>query len=189
MHQIHRQRRTQIKINVDWINKCKQQQQKIRDDGTYPVGRLSTYVMSILSLLPPSDASPACISTVIASATCLSFPVGVAQFSSSSFTIVIALPRRRHFLTHHPTTTAATATAVAAPITAATTTTRPIITATLWRLFICTTTTTTASSKICECDVVFTCYNNECVCACVCVRVCVCDLYTHKWQWPKKCVF
>lgn len=79
-----------------------------------------------MSLEPPSDAKPACISTAIASTTCLNLPTLVSQPSSSSFNTFATF---RHFLllfTLLPTTTAATAHATTATVAATPTTTLPI---------------------------------------------------------------
>lgn len=99
-----------------------------RKGEKYPVGRLSTKLISILSLLPPSEARPACISTIMASATCLSLPMGVAHFSSNSLTIAIAVAHLAESRMRRRTTNAAAAQTVAAQMTAAPTATFPIAT-------------------------------------------------------------
>lgn len=58
----------------------------------YPLGSASTKVSSILSLLPPSDARPACISTTMASTTWRSLAGGVAHPPRTP----AAAPARRH---------------------------------------------------------------------------------------------
>lgn len=92
----------------------------------YPVGRLSTKLISILSLLPPSEARPACISTAMASATCLSFPIGVPHFSSNSFRMAIARAHLPEFFTRWRTTSAAAAQTAPAHTAAVPTATFPI---------------------------------------------------------------
>nr|GMD93257.1 extended synaptotagmin-1-like [Ipomoea batatas] len=51
--------------------------------------------LRLLKQLPPSEASPACISTVMTSTSCLSFTLGVAHFSPNSRRMAIA---RAHLL-------------------------------------------------------------------------------------------
>jgi hypothetical protein len=97
-----------------------------------------------LSLLPPSDARPACISTVIASATCLNFPIGVPQFSSNSLSIAIALAHLPEHLILCLTTNAAAAHTVAAQTTASPTATFPITVVVTTK----TTTTTIATTTV-----------------------------------------
>lgn len=92
----------------------------------YPLGRLSTKVRSILSLEPPSDANPACISTAMASTTCLSLPTVVSHPSSSSLKTPTTFLHFFLLLTLRPTTTAATAHAATATVTATPSTTLPI---------------------------------------------------------------
>lgn len=100
--------------------------EKRRDKSTNPVGRLSTKLINILSLLPPSDARPACISTSMASATCLSFTIGVPHLSSNSFSIAMARLHFRELIMRWRTTSAAVAQTAAAQTTAAPTATFPI---------------------------------------------------------------
>lgn len=92
----------------------------------YPFGRLSTNVRSILSLEPPSDANPACISTAMASTTCLNLPTLVSHPSSSSLTTFATFFHFLLLFTLRPTTTAATAHVATATVTATPTTTLPI---------------------------------------------------------------
>ena len=92
----------------------------------YPSGRLSTKVRSILSLEPPSEAKPACISTAMASTTCFSLPTEVSQSSSSSFKTLTTLLHFPLFCTLRPTTPAATIHATTATLTATPTTTLPM---------------------------------------------------------------
>ena len=89
----------------------------------YPLGRVSTKVSNILSLEPPSEASPACISTAIASTTCLSLATVVSQPCSSSANTPTTLLHFLLLFTLFPTTTAATAHAATATVTANPTTT------------------------------------------------------------------
>lgn len=74
----------------------------------YPFGRLSTCVSNILSLLPPSEARPACISTAMASTTCRNRPTGVAHPCSSSSNTSNTFRHLIHHPTRLPTMTAAT---------------------------------------------------------------------------------
>ena len=90
------------------------------------MGRLSTKVRSILSLEPPSEAKPACISTAMASTTCLSLPTGVSQASSSSLNTFTTFLHFLLLLTLRLTTTAATAHAATATLTATPTATLPM---------------------------------------------------------------
>lgn len=92
----------------------------------YRVGRFRTWVRSILSLEPPSDARPACISTAIASTSFRSRPMGVAQPSSRSSRTLIALLHRHRRLTLLPTITDAATHAVTANAAAAASNTFPI---------------------------------------------------------------
>lgn len=78
-------------------------------EDTYPSGRLSMKVSNIRSLLPPSEARPACISTAMASTTWRSLPTEVAHASSNSLTSATARPQRRLLLTLWATITAAIA--------------------------------------------------------------------------------
>ncbi|RRT82577.1 hypothetical protein B296_00010016 [Ensete ventricosum] len=66
-------------------------------------------VSNILSLLPPSDARPACISTAMASTTWRSLPTGVSHASSNSLTSVTACPQRHRLPTLWLTSAAAIA--------------------------------------------------------------------------------
>lgn len=100
--------------------------EKRKDKSTNPVGRLSTKLINMLSLLPPSDARPACISTSMASATCLSFASGVPLFSSNSFNIAMARLHLRELIMRWRTTSAAAAQTAAAQTTAAPTATLPM---------------------------------------------------------------
>lgn len=79
--------------------------------------------MSIFSLLPPADARPACISTVMESAMLNSFGIGVSHLFWNSFTMAMALENFPDFSIWRLTTTtapaAATAAATAQTITAA----------------------------------------------------------------------
>ena len=79
-------------------------------------------------MLPPSDARPACISTVMASATCLSFAIGVPHFSSNSLSIAMALAHRPELRIRWRAISTAAAQTVAAHTTAAPTATFPITT-------------------------------------------------------------
>jgi len=83
-------------------------------------------VRSILSLEPPSDANPACISTAMASTTCLNLPTLVSHPSSSSLTTFATFFHFLRLFTLRPTTTAATAHVATATVTATPTTTLPI---------------------------------------------------------------
>lgn len=94
----------------------------------YPLGRLSTYVRSILSLEPPSEAKPACISTAIASTTCLNLPTLVSQPSSNSFNTFATFFHFLLLFTLLATITAATAHAATATVAVTPTTTLPIFT-------------------------------------------------------------
>lgn len=82
--------------------------------------------MSIFSLLPPSEARPACISTVIASATWRSLAAGVPHFSSSSLRMASAFAHFPELLICRLTTRTAAAHTAAVHTTAAATATLPI---------------------------------------------------------------
>ena len=92
----------------------------------YPVGSASTKVSSILSLLPPSEARPACISTTMASTTCRRRAGGVAQPSSNSLSSATARRQRARADALRATSTAAIAHVAAAQPAATPSPTLPI---------------------------------------------------------------
>lgn len=123
-----------MKTNQVMQAQCNQSRKRqIRRKGvvelkrTNPEGRLSTKVINILSLLPPSEARPACISTSMASATSLSFAIGVPHCFSNSLTMATARPHFPELLMWWRTTSAAAAQAAAAQTTATPAASLPII--------------------------------------------------------------
>jgi hypothetical protein len=93
---------------------------------TYPAGSASTKVSSILSLLPPSEARPACISTTMASTTWRRRGGGVAQPSSNSLSSATARRQRARADALRATSAAAIAHVAAAQPAATPRPTRPI---------------------------------------------------------------